>query len=124
MSRPRFLVDHDFNEDIIDGVARREPAIDFIFCRDVGLSERPDAEVLEYAAAHGRIVLSHDVNTMIAAAWGRIASRAGSDIAVTLPWPDADDSGQVRFEFANFRAREAGAPARHRQEVGTAEILR
>jgi hypothetical protein len=74
MSRPRFLVDHDFNQDIIDGAARREPGIEFTLCREVGLNQRPDSEVLGYAAAHGLILLSHDVNTMTEAARSRIAA--------------------------------------------------
>lgn len=74
MSRPRFLVDHDFNEDVIDGVWRREPQIEFVFCRDVGLDRSPDSDILAYAAAQAQIVLSHDVNTMIAAASARIAA--------------------------------------------------
>ncbi len=50
MSRPRFLADHDLNEHIVHGVGRREAAIEFFHARDVGLHERSDAEVLEYAA--------------------------------------------------------------------------
>ena len=46
MSRPRFLADHDLNEHIIDGVLRREPAVEFVRLRDVGLGDRPDSEVL------------------------------------------------------------------------------
>ena len=34
MSRPRFLADHDLNEHIIDGVLRREPAVEFLRARD------------------------------------------------------------------------------------------
>lgn len=64
MSRPRFLVDHDLNEHIVDGVRRREPGIEFVRTRDVGLAESPDDEVLEYAAKNGLIVVSHDVNSM------------------------------------------------------------
>jgi hypothetical protein len=37
MSQPRFLADQDFNEHIIAGVLRREPAIEFVRLRDVGL---------------------------------------------------------------------------------------
>jgi hypothetical protein len=76
MSRPRFLADHDLNEHIIDGLLRREPAIEFTRGRDVGLSERPDWEVLAFAAEHGFVVVSHDVNTMIGHATARIASGA------------------------------------------------
>ena len=74
MSRPRFLSDHDLNEHIIDGTLRREPALEFVRARDVGLDGRPDAEVLEYASAHGLLVVSHDVNTMPAQAWARLAA--------------------------------------------------
>jgi hypothetical protein len=69
MSRPRYLADHDLNEHIVDAVQRREPAIEFIRARDVGMSDRSDDEVLGYAAQHGFIVVSHDVNTMTSAAY-------------------------------------------------------
>ena len=68
MSRPRFLADHDLNEPIIDGVQRREPALEFVRARDVEMSACEDAEVLAFAAQQGFIVVSHDVNTMTKAA--------------------------------------------------------
>lgn len=37
MSRPRFLADQDFNENVLRGVQRLEPAIEFLRLRDVGL---------------------------------------------------------------------------------------
>jgi hypothetical protein len=74
MSRPRFLADQDFNDHIIRGVLRREPAIDFVRLRDVGLEMRSDAEILAYAAAENRIIVSHDVHTMSAAAQVRLAA--------------------------------------------------
>ena len=72
MSRPRFLSDHDLNEHIVTGVLRREPSLKWVRMRDVGLSDRSDAEVLTYASYHGYIVVSHDVNTMPSAAYERI----------------------------------------------------
>jgi hypothetical protein len=51
MSRPRFLADHDLTEAIILGVIRREPAIEFRRLREVGLADRSDAHVLDYALA-------------------------------------------------------------------------
>ena len=74
MSRPRFLADHDVDEQIVTGVLRREPALDFVRARDVGMSEHPDAEVLAYAADNGFIVVSHDVNTMPSAAYERMSA--------------------------------------------------
>lgn len=72
MSRPRLLADHDLNEHIVTGVLRREPSLEWIRVRDVGLSDRADAEVLAYAADHGYIVVSHDVNTMPSTAYDRM----------------------------------------------------
>jgi predicted nuclease of predicted toxin-antitoxin system len=72
MSRPRFLADNDLKEQIIDGLLRREPAISLMRCRELGLRNKPDAEVLTYAHEQGLIVISHDVNTMPAAAYARI----------------------------------------------------
>src|SRR5438552_8106754 len=72
MSRPRFLADHDLNEHIIDGVLRREPVLEFIRARDVGLSSRPDSDILTFATENGLLIISHDVNTMPATAYARI----------------------------------------------------
>ena len=82
MSRPRFLADHDLNEHIVVGIRRREPTIEFSRVRDLGMSDRPDAEILEYADQQKLIVVSHDVNTMPAAAYDRLA--AGKTIAGLL----------------------------------------
>lgn len=73
------LAGHDLNEHIVHGVRRRESAVTFLRAREVGVHERPDAEVLEYAAMHQLIVVSPDVNTMPAAAYSRI--RVGMPVA-------------------------------------------
>ena len=78
MGRPRFLADHDLNEHIVIGVQRREPAAEFLRARDLGLSQSADAQVLEYAAQHGLIVVSHDVNSMARAAMERLAAKKAS----------------------------------------------
>jgi predicted nuclease of predicted toxin-antitoxin system len=82
VSRPRFLADHDLNEHIVVGVQRREPAIEFRRVRDIGMSNSPDAEILEYADRHSLMVVSHDVNTMPAEAYTRLAE--GKTIAGLL----------------------------------------
>jgi hypothetical protein len=93
MSRPRFLADHDLNEHLVCGVVRREPAIEFIRVRDIDMHERPDAEVLAYAAEHQMLVISHDVNTMPANAYTRI--RAGALMAGLLMVKQSDPVGMV-----------------------------
>jgi hypothetical protein len=54
-------------------VLRREPLAEFMRARELHLDGRPDAAVLEYAAAEGFLVVSHDVNTMRAEADARLS---------------------------------------------------
>lgn len=68
MSRPRFLADHDLNEHIVTGVQRLHPDIEFLRARDAGLADASDRDVLAAAARLSFCVVSHDVNTMTAAA--------------------------------------------------------
>ena len=60
----RFQADADLNEDIVSGVVRRVPEIDFQTATKAGLSGRHDEQVLEVAASEGRILVSHDWETM------------------------------------------------------------
>jgi len=70
----RFLVDEDFDNDIMRGVLRRLPTLDMARVQDVGLSGTPDPIVLEWAAQDGRVLLTHDVSTTTAYAYARITS--------------------------------------------------
>ena len=72
MSRPKFLVDHDLNEQIVVGVLRGAPAAEFRRVRELGFATRNDAFLLDYAAGQGLIIVSHDVNTKPAAAYERL----------------------------------------------------
>src|SRR3954447_19455757 len=67
-----FLADEDFNNDIVRGLRRRNPAIDLVRVQDVGLSGGDDPTVLEWAAQAGRLVVTHDVNTMSHHAYERV----------------------------------------------------
>lgn len=93
MSRPRFLTDHDLNEHIVTGVLRREPVLACVRVCDIGMSERSDAEVLAYAADHGLIVVSHDVNTMPSAAYARMS--AGQKMSGLLLVKESDPIGSI-----------------------------
>lgn len=68
----RFLADENFNARITRGLRRRVEAIDIVNAQDVGLSHASDSEVLEWAAAEDRVVLSHDVNTLVGIAIERV----------------------------------------------------
>lgn len=82
MNRPCFLADNDLKDQIVEGLLRRESGISIVRAREIGLQSKPDAEVLEYAHRARRIVISHDVNTMPAAAYARMA--AGEEISGLL----------------------------------------
>jgi hypothetical protein len=69
----RFLADEDFDNTILRGVFRRLPEADIIRAQDVGLSGSPDALVLEWAAQERRVLLTHDISTMVTYAYQRVA---------------------------------------------------
>lgn len=71
MSRPRFLADHNFNQDIVDGLTRREPAILIMLASEVDMQESSDPELLEFAARADLLVLTHDLKTMPGHAYER-----------------------------------------------------
>lgn len=93
MSRPKFLADHDLNEQIMVGVRRRAPGVEFRRVRELGFAERPDAFILDCAAEQGFIIVSHDVNTMPAAAYERLAE--GRAIAGLLMAQQTSPSGPI-----------------------------
>jgi predicted nuclease of predicted toxin-antitoxin system len=62
--RPRFQADADFNNKIVTGLRRREPAVDIWTARDGEVISKQDPEVLSIAADAGRILLTHDRTTM------------------------------------------------------------
>jgi hypothetical protein len=69
-----FLADENFNADVVRGLLRRHAGFDIVTVQDVGLAAAGDPAVLEWAAANGRIVVTHDVNTLPGFAFGRVAA--------------------------------------------------
>lgn len=60
----RFQADADRNEDVVSGVIRREPSIDFQTAGEIELSGLDDTSVLAVAAKEGRVLVTHDRRTM------------------------------------------------------------
>jgi hypothetical protein len=56
--------DNDLRRAIVRGVVRREPRIDFRSAQAARLDAVPDPVVLALAADQGRILISHDFETM------------------------------------------------------------
>lgn len=74
----RLLADENFNNDIVRGLLLRRPDLELRRAQDVGLTRMDDPSVLEWAAADGFIILTHDRRTMPPYAYERVA--AGSDM--------------------------------------------
>lgn len=68
----RYLADENFNNIIVRGLRRRLPSIDIVRVQDVGLIHADDPTILEWAANQGRVLLTHDVQTMTAYVLERI----------------------------------------------------
>lgn len=60
----RFQADADLNEDIVAGVVRREPGVDFQTAEEANLRGLPDPPVLALSAQENRILVTHDRRTM------------------------------------------------------------
>ncbi|MGK2964237.1 MAG: DUF5615 family PIN-like protein [Tepidiformaceae bacterium] len=67
----KFLADENFHQAIVRALLRHEPQIDIVTASEAGLLATPDTEILDWAAAHQRVVLTHDMATMRPLAEGR-----------------------------------------------------
>lgn len=62
--RIRFQADADLNHVIVAAVLRHLPEAEFRSAADAGLAGLHDPEVLALAARDGRVLVTHDKNTM------------------------------------------------------------
>ena len=60
----KLVSDENFGGDILRGLFRRRPELNVVRVQDVGLDATPDPEILAWAAVRGRILLTHDRDTM------------------------------------------------------------
>lgn len=65
--------DADVNGEIIRGLRRRVPEIDLMRAQDALPEGTPDREVLAWAAAENRVLITNDRNTMVGFAYQRVA---------------------------------------------------
>lgn len=68
----RFLADENFDGRILQAIIENIDGLDVIRAQDTEVYQLPDAQVLAWAAAQNRIVLTHDVNTLINDAYDRV----------------------------------------------------
>lgn len=68
----RLLTDADFKGQVIRGLLLRRPGLDLVRVQDIGLRPAADPVILERAAHGGRVLMTHDENTMIGYAYERV----------------------------------------------------
>lgn len=74
----RLVADENLNQNIMRGLLQREPELDLVSVQEATLAGSGDPEILEWAAHEGRIMLTHDENTLIGYAYRRV--RAGESM--------------------------------------------
>lgn len=89
----RLLADENFNGRILRGVRRENPDADILRVQDSAVYGSSDPDVLEWAAREGRILLTHDIDTMIGFANARL--EAGQPMAGLFAVQDNAPFGQV-----------------------------
>ncbi len=68
----RLLADENLSGYIVRGLLRRRPGLTLVRVQDIGLREADDPTILEWAAEHDYILLTHDRATMPDFAYDRI----------------------------------------------------
>jgi len=71
----RLLIDENFDQRILRGLRFQLPHLDYLVVQETGLKGLKDPPLLAWAAAHQRILVTHDVNTIPKYAYQRL--RAG-----------------------------------------------
>jgi hypothetical protein len=70
----RLASDADVHGEIIRGLRRRLPEIDLVRAVDALPEGTPDPEILAWAAAQNRVLITNDRNTMVGFAYQRVAA--------------------------------------------------
>jgi len=68
----KLVADENFDNRVLRGLLERNPKLDVVRVQDVGLAAADDPAILEWAAQHGRMLLTLDFKTMPAYAYERV----------------------------------------------------
>ena len=92
------LIDENLNQRILRGLQRSVPHLDFVVAQNAGLKGIPDPAVLAWAAQQGRILVTHDLQTIPKHAYERI--KAGQRVPDVIAVPDSLPIGQAIAELS------------------------
>jgi predicted nuclease of predicted toxin-antitoxin system len=68
----KLLADENIEPQLVRGLLRRQPDLDIVSTRDVGLLGWSDPDLLQWAADQGCVVITYDVSTMPNFAYKRV----------------------------------------------------
>jgi len=93
----KLVSDENFDGVILRGLYRRRPDLDVVRVQDVGLNAASDPEILKWAAAEGRILQTHDRETIPSFAYSRV--KAGREMPGVFLVSDLMPTGQAIDEI-------------------------
>jgi predicted nuclease of predicted toxin-antitoxin system len=82
----RILIDENLDHRILRGLKRRLPDLDYVITQqDDEIAGAKDPPLLAWAAEHGRILITHDVNTVTDFAFERVAGALPMPGVIIVP---------------------------------------
>jgi predicted nuclease of predicted toxin-antitoxin system len=82
----KLLLDENFNNDVLRGLRREMPDLDIVRAQDIPeIFGHDDPTLLDWAALNGRVVLTHDVNTLRDFAYERVRNGLPMLGAIVVP---------------------------------------
>ena len=106
MDQNRVFADANFRRAILSGILQRVENVDIETAQDAGLETASDAEILEYAATHNRILLTHDLASLADTAYERL--KQGKSFPGVIVIPQSLGVGRAIDEIATVLV--AGLP--------------
>ena len=82
---PGFIADENFEIPVLEQLRLRNPEWDILSAQDAGLRRTPDTAILEWAARERRILLTHDIRTMVPLAYRRMGTTAPMPGVIYVP---------------------------------------
>ena len=81
----KIIADQNFHGPTLRGLIARIRNLDFVRTEDIGLKRFQDTNILEWAAEHDRLVLTHDARTFINFAYERMAQGKDFHGVIVVP---------------------------------------
>lgn len=70
----KILADQNFTGAILNALSARFPELDIVRTEDLGIKRYRDEQILEWAEANQRLILTHDARTFVGIAYERLAA--------------------------------------------------